>query len=99
MDKETTCDHDEVMKAVKIASLKAHLSRHLREVRAGQIVTVYDRATPIARLIPVEGSDDLVVTRPAANAPSIGRIRISRPSRPLRIDVVDLLVKDRKRSR
>ena len=99
MDKVTTCDHDEVMKAVKIASLKAQLSRHIREVRSGQIVTVFDRSIPVARLVPIEGADDLVVTLPAANAPPIGRIRLPRPTKPIGIDVVNLLVKDRQRGR
>jgi prevent-host-death family protein len=95
----TTYDHDEVMKAVKIASLKANLSRHLREVRAGQVVTVLDRSIPVARLVPIDGSDDLVVTKPAANAAPIGRIKLPRSASPLSIDVVDLLVKDRQRGR
>ena len=42
MDNRTTYGHDEVMKAVKIADLKSHLSRHLRDVRAGGTLTVLD---------------------------------------------------------
>jgi antitoxin (DNA-binding transcriptional repressor) of toxin-antitoxin stability system len=99
MDNMTTYGHDEVMKAVKIASLKAQLSRHLREVRAGQIVTVLDREQPVARLVPIDDVDDVVVTRPAANAPPIGRVRIPPSRKRLAIDVVGLLVKDRRRSR
>jgi prevent-host-death family protein len=95
----TTCDHDEVMKAVKIASLKTHLSRYLRDVRAGQVVTVFDRSIPVARLVPIEDADDLVVTRPAANAPPIGRIKLPRAARSVGLDVVALLVKDRQKGR
>jgi antitoxin (DNA-binding transcriptional repressor) of toxin-antitoxin stability system len=87
------------MKAVKIANLKANLSRHLREVRAGEVVTVFDRSIAVARLVPIDGADDLVVTKPAANAPPIGRIKIPRSAKPLAIDVVELLVKDRQRGR
>lgn len=97
MDNLTTRDHDEVMKAVKIASLKAQLSRHLRQVRSGQIVTVLDRDKPVARLVPIDEVDDVVVTRPAANAPPIGRVRLPVSRRPLAIEVVGLLVKDRRR--
>jgi prevent-host-death family protein len=42
------------MSKVGIAVLKARLSEHLRAVRSGRSVTVVDRATPIARLVPYE---------------------------------------------
>ena len=87
------------MKAVKIADLKSQLSRHLREVRAGEVVTVLDRSTPIARLVPIDQGDDLVVTKPAANAPPIGRIRFPRSVKTVAIDVVSLLLKDRQNGR
>ena len=37
-----------------VAELKAHLSAYLRAARRGQPVTVCDRDTPIARLVPYE---------------------------------------------
>jgi prevent-host-death family protein len=40
------------MKAVGIADLKARLSEHLRSVRKGRTLTVLDRETPVARIIP-----------------------------------------------
>ena len=40
------------MSDVRIADLKARLSEHLRAVRNGGTVTVLDRDTPIARIIP-----------------------------------------------
>lgn len=40
------------MNAVKIADLKNNLSRHLAKVRKGAEITVLDRATPVARLVP-----------------------------------------------
>lgn len=40
------------MTDVRIAELKAHLSEHLRSVRNGDTVTVLDRDTPVARLVP-----------------------------------------------
>ncbi len=40
------------MKAVRIAELKARLSEYLRAVRKGRTLTVLDRDTPIARIVP-----------------------------------------------
>lgn len=41
-------------RTVKIAELKARLSEYLRGVRRGHPVTVCDRDTPIARLVPYQ---------------------------------------------
>ncbi len=40
------------MSRVQISELKAHLSEHLRAVRRGATVTILDRRTPIARIVP-----------------------------------------------
>lgn len=40
------------MSEVRIADLKARLSEHLRSVRNGGTVTVLDRDTPVARIVP-----------------------------------------------
>ncbi len=48
----TYYDYNMVMKAVRIADLKARLSEHLRSVRKGRTLTVLDRDTPIARIVP-----------------------------------------------
>lgn len=40
------------MSNVRIADLKARLSEHLRSVRDGGTVTVLDRDTPVARIVP-----------------------------------------------
>jgi len=87
------------MKAVKIATLESQLSRHLRQVQAGEVLTVLDRNTPIARLVPVDQGDDLVVTRPAANAPPIGRLKFPRSTDVASVDVVSLLLKARQSHR
>lgn len=48
-----TCrDYNMVMSIVRIAELKSRLSEHLRSVRKGRTLTVLDRDTPIARIIP-----------------------------------------------
>lgn len=40
------------MKGVGIADLKARLSEHLQSVRKGRTLTVLDRQTPVARIVP-----------------------------------------------
>ncbi len=40
------------MKRVGIAELKSRLSEHLRSVRKGRTLTVFDRDTPVARIVP-----------------------------------------------
>src|SRR6266571_3767357 len=42
------------MNVVKIAELKSRLSEYLRRVRRGHPLTVMDRETPIARIVPYE---------------------------------------------
>ena len=51
------------MKIVGIADLKAHLSEHLRNVRKGRTLTVVDRTTPIARIVPYDLDESLTVRR------------------------------------
>lgn len=52
-------------KTVKVAELKARLSAYLRGVRRGHPVTVCDRETPIARLVPYAAErEPLLVRRP-----------------------------------
>ena len=41
------------MKLVRISELKSHLSKHLRNVEAGQPLEIMDRARPIARVVPI----------------------------------------------
>ena len=48
----TSYDYNIVMKTVRIAELKSRLSEHLRSVRKGRTITVLDRDTPVARIIP-----------------------------------------------
>jgi prevent-host-death family protein len=82
------------MKEVKIAALKSRLSHHLRQVRAGEALMVLDRSTPIARIVPIDAGDDIVITKPAPNAPSLGTIRLPPPTK-LPFDVLTLLLEDR----
>ena len=81
---------------VRIADLKAHLSEHLRMVRRGHEITVLDRDTPVARIVPIR-----------QEAPPL-RVRAPvRPGRPQDVplppplkgfpDGVELLMEDRRK--
>ena len=83
------------MKDVKIADLKSHLSQHLRDVRGGRPLTVLDRNTPVARLVPIDSGDDVVITPPGEGAPALAEVKLPRVAR-LKVDVVKLLLDDRR---
>lgn len=52
-------------KRVRVAELKAKLSEYLRAARRGHAVTVCDRETPVARLVPYDSDvAPLSVRRP-----------------------------------
>jgi prevent-host-death family protein len=80
------------MSDVRIADLKARLSEHLRSVRNGGTVTVLDRDTPIARIVPIAAPT--LDIRKAKR-----RLRdLKLPPRPSkRTDSTALLVEDRRR--
>jgi prevent-host-death family protein len=80
------------MSDVRIADLKAHLSEHLRTVRNGGTLTVLDRDTPVARIVPY-------ATQPLEIRKAKRRLRdLKLPPRPARrTDSVALLVEDRRR--
>jgi len=80
------------MSNVGIADLKAHLSEHLRSVRNGGTLTVLDRDTPIARIVPY-------ATPPLEIRQARRRIQdLKLPPKPAkRTDSVALLLEDRRR--
>lgn len=83
------------MTVVRIAELKSHLSEHLRKVRRGRSLTVLDRDTPIARLVPYEeDSAGLTVRLPLPNARKLQDVCLPPPIR-LRKDIVTLLLEER----
>jgi prevent-host-death family protein len=83
------------MRKVRIADLKARLSEHLRYVRRGHVVTVLDRETPVARLVPVETAAALVARRPVGAYGSVGAVPLPPPVT-LALDPVALLLQDRR---
>ena len=81
---------------VKIAELKAHLSEHLRRVRRGHSLVVLDRDKPVAKVVPyTEGDEPLTVRAPLGKYPSVQEVPLP-PRLGLDIDIVDLLLQDRR---
>ena len=75
------------MTKAKVSELKAKLSGYLAEVRKGGTVVVYDRATPIARLVPFKGGrDDLVITEALDPPTELKRIKGVKPRKPIDVD-------------
>ena len=84
-----------VMDSVQIAELKTRLSEYLRRVRRGRTLTVTDRQTPIAQIIPYQaGPASLMVRHPMPDAPRLAAIRLP-PPLAIKADVVQLLAKER----
>jgi prevent-host-death family protein len=80
------------MKGIGIAELKARLSEHLRAVRKGRTLTVLDRDTPVARIVPY--TTEAIEVRRATR-----RLRdLALPPAPAtRTDSLAVLVDDRRR--
>lgn len=80
------------MSNVGIADLKARLSEHLRSVRNGGTVTVVDRGTPIARIVPY-GAPSLDIRKAKRSLSDV-----SLPPKPSkRTDSLSILLSDRRR--
>ena len=87
------------MNTVRIADLKSRLSEHLRKVRRGESLTVLDRDTPIARIVPYEGDGaSLRVRSPSPDAPKLQRVPLPPPLR-LHRDIVKFLLEERQGER
>jgi prevent-host-death family protein len=86
------------MRTVRIADLKARLSEYLRAVRRGERISVLDRETPVAEIVPVRPSGALRIRKPAAGTPAPNRVRLPKPSHS-KIDVVEVLLETRQSHR
>lgn len=82
------------MDRVRIAELKSRLSEHLRAVRSGRSLTILDRDTPIARIVPWKRDDPLQIRKPRPGARKPSQVPLPPPLRHGR-DVVDLLLEER----
>lgn len=86
------------MSKVGIADLKAKLSEHLRAVKRGEEVTVYDRNEPVARIVPFAARGALIVREPVRSYRTFRDIRLPPPVK-LSVDPVELLLEDRNKER
>ena len=94
----TISSHNVVMRHVGIANLKSRLSEYLRAVRRGESITVLDRQTPVAQIVPVREQFTLRVRMPAPGTPPPNRVPLPKPAR-LNVDVVQLLLEERQQHR
>ena len=91
----TSFDYLLVMISVRIADLKSRLSEHLRQVRRGESLTVLDRNTPIARVVPFEEKPGVLKSRPPLpHIPKLQRIPLPPPLRRHK-DVLAYLLEER----
>lgn len=90
----TSSGHNSGMKEVRIAELKSRLSEYLRAVRGGETISVLDRETPIARIVPVRDRVALRIRKPVPGTPPPNRVRLPKPLR-LNLEIVDLLLDER----
>jgi prevent-host-death family protein len=95
---------------VGVAELKARLSEYLRRVRRGQTVTVLDRHTEVARLVPIDSTDLLRIRRPPSRAAPEASVAPSSsggglqavalpPPLDLDVDILELLREERRPDR
>ena len=82
------------MRTVRIAELKSRLSEYLRAVRGGETISVMDRDTPIAQLVPVQERVALRIRKPVSGTPPPCRVPLPKPLA-IDVDIVDLLLEER----
>lgn len=95
----TRCGYVLTMRNVRIAELKARLSQYLRGVRRGHTLTVLDRDTPIARIVPYtpEGTS-LSIREPRPDSPGLHQVPLPPPLH-AETDVVAMLLEERQIAR
>lgn len=94
----TIYDYHVTMKRVRIADLKANLSRHLHYVRRGHVLTVLDRETAVAQLVPYQQAESLRVRRPLGPHGALHQVPLP-PPLPLGVDALELLREERQPER
>lgn len=95
----TIYDYLLVMTSVRVALLKSRLSEYLRRVRNGHEITVLDRDTPIARIVPYRAQPTrLKVRMPAPDAPRLQDVPLLPPLE-IEGDIVTLLLEERQMDR
>lgn len=89
-----------VMIKVGVAKLKAELSDYLRKVKLGGEVVVYDRETPIARIVPYKATERRggLIIRPAKPGVRFQDVPLP-PPLPMGESIVQMLIDERQRER
>jgi prevent-host-death family protein len=82
--------------SIPMADFKAHLSRYIRSVRQGRPLTLLDRQTPVAQVVPYSEKPGKLSVRPATRQP--GQVRLPAPHGK-RLDVVRYAAEERQRYR
>lgn len=83
---------------VRIAEFKARLSEYLRAVRRGTTLTVLDRDTPVARVVPYEAGEPLRVRPPVGVYKRLRDVPLP-PPLALPFDIVEVLLEERQGER
>ena len=85
---------------IGVAKLKAELSAHLREVRQGHEIVVFDRDTPVARIVPYEvaQTSGALVIRPARRGVRMQDVPLP-PPLPSGERIVQMLIDERQQDR
>jgi len=86
------------MKSVNIADLKARLSEHLRHVRRGHVLTVFDRKTPVAQVVPYATPSETLRVRHPKGEQRLQEVPLP-PPLGLEVDVVEVLLEEREGER
>lgn len=97
----TCCDYYVTMKdlpatEVRLADFKARLSAYLRRVRRGQVLTLLNRDTPVARVLPWEPSPAALPVRPPIRR--LREVKLPGPSSG-GTDSLAVLLEERRRDR
>ena len=88
------------MTRVMVARLKAGLSSYLRKVKRGGEVVVYDRETPVARIIPYTDASRQggLIIRAARQGVRLQDVRLP-PPLPMGHNIVQMLIDERQQER
>ena len=81
------------MKAVSVAELKSKLSQYLAAVKSGKEIIVTSHRHSIARIVPVDESTDLKITRARKRVSTLKSLKGVK----LNVDLVADLLADRRR--
>jgi prevent-host-death family protein len=86
------------MKQVRIAELKSKLSEFLRAVQGGESITVLDRNTSIAQIVPIVERPGIRIRKPTSGSPAPNKVLLPKPAK-LELDVLELLLEERQSHR